>query len=602
MSKSIANVVSVCLDQFDEISEAASLLQPQLLGLSGTINDERDRFSVYVRNIGAHQTDRRSLDFRLRDASHIRSQIFSLLQSMQESLQDAKNLVRDQDSFPKEFAEQDDMNHFSEIQDLFASIARTVTCLLRLSITIQNPAPHDRFALSDITDTSHFEAHDMEHTATKYPSSSRALAERLGKANSYRRQYFKYREARHIKMASVANYDPDGQSTEASSIAEQLKNQSNQEQDLPMIDEDKMSDGGLTQTSYATTVSGFDRPRVPPLPAASQDVAFECPFCFMMVSAHTRKSWKKHVFADLRPYICLFDDCQTPMKNFQRRRNWIEHVRQQHWRIWLCPLRCGESFDTERKLQKHMPTSHPDFQAPEGLIPELMQAASRPRREWTTVPCPLCAEEMRSVKHYQHHVGHHLEDVSLFALPHCEYATMETGHDFKTPGESSGSESGEERTPSRLTVYQSIPSYQLSRRNLAAALESFFPGEKTDIGSRVTDEFTVQLPRELTVEERKHIDSVRRAGDFEKNDDGPTSYWKVYEAEDFPLFLSAFGSDWAKIAAHMGTKTPVMIKNYYLRQTEDGKKEWEDRVREADAKRARGEKLPSLPAKFENFS
>ncbi|KAI0162984.1 myb-like DNA-binding domain-containing protein [Pestalotiopsis sp. NC0098] len=74
-----------------------------------------------------------------------------------------------------------------------------------------------------------------------------------------------------------------------------------------------------------------------------------------------------------------------------------------------------------------------------------------------------------------------------------------------------------------------------------------------------------------------------------------SSYWSVSEANDFPFLLSAFGSDWAKLAAHMGTKTPVMVKNYYLRQKENGKKEWEERVSEADAKRGRGEKLPVPP-------
>ncbi|KAK6086839.1 myb-like DNA-binding domain-containing protein [Seiridium cupressi] len=74
-----------------------------------------------------------------------------------------------------------------------------------------------------------------------------------------------------------------------------------------------------------------------------------------------------------------------------------------------------------------------------------------------------------------------------------------------------------------------------------------------------------------------------------------SSYWSVSEATDFPYLLSSFGSDWVKLAAHMGTKTPVMVKNYYLRQKENGKKDWEQRVGEAEEKKARGEKLPVPP-------
>ncbi|KAG6090015.1 hypothetical protein E4U30_008247, partial [Claviceps sp. LM220 group G6] len=37
-----------------------------------------------------------------------------------------------------------------------------------------------------------------------------------------------------------------------------------------------------------------------------------------------------------------------------------------------------------------------------------------------------------------------------------------------------------------------------------------------------------------------------------------SSYWSVSEANDFPLLLRAYGSDWTAIAAHMGSKTAVM--------------------------------------------
>lgn len=38
-----------------------------------------------------------------------------------------------------------------------------------------------------------------------------------------------------------------------------------------------------------------------------------------------------------------------------------------------------------------------------------------------------------------------------------------------------------------------------------------------------------------------------------------SSYWRPAEAADFPRLLSTFGSDWAAIAAHMRTKTAVMV-------------------------------------------
>uniref|UniRef100_A0A0D2XA28 SANT domain-containing protein n=1 Tax=Fusarium oxysporum (strain Fo5176) TaxID=660025 RepID=A0A0D2XA28_FUSOF len=50
-----------------------------------------------------------------------------------------------------------------------------------------------------------------------------------------------------------------------------------------------------------------------------------------------------------------------------------------------------------------------------------------------------------------------------------------------------------------------------------------------------------------------------------------SSYWSVSESNDFPHLLRSFGSDWTGIAAHMGSKTAVMVKNYFVRQKDQGK-------------------------------
>lgn len=43
-----------------------------------------------------------------------------------------------------------------------------------------------------------------------------------------------------------------------------------------------------------------------------------------------------------------------------------------------------------------------------------------------------------------------------------------------------------------------------------------------------------------------------------------SSYWSVSESNDFPLLLRSFGSDWTAIAAHMGSKTAVMVSTVVL--------------------------------------
>lgn len=74
-----------------------------------------------------------------------------------------------------------------------------------------------------------------------------------------------------------------------------------------------------------------------------------------------------------------------------------------------------------------------------------------------------------------------------------------------------------------------------------------------------------------------------------------SSYWSVSEATDFPGLLRSFGTDWTAIATHMQTKTAVMVKNYYVRQKDNSKPEWETFAIEADNKKLRGEKRPPPP-------
>ncbi len=40
---------------------------------------------------------------------------------------------------------------------------------------------------------------------------------------------------------------------------------------------------------------------------------------------------------------------------------------------------------------------------------------------------------------------------------------------------------------------------------------------------------------------------------------GPSSYWSVPEQLDFPKLLAYYGTDWAAISNHMGSKTHTMV-------------------------------------------
>ena len=56
--------------------------------LSKEMEDALGRFEIWSGNIGAHHTGRRSLDHRLRDASHLHEHVSTLLDSLEQSLLD----------------------------------------------------------------------------------------------------------------------------------------------------------------------------------------------------------------------------------------------------------------------------------------------------------------------------------------------------------------------------------------------------------------------------------------------------------------------------------------------------------------------------------
>ncbi|KAL3954008.1 hypothetical protein ACCO45_011964 [Purpureocillium lilacinum] len=380
-----------------------------------------------------------SLDYRLRDSSHIRTHVIRLLQDLDELLEDALAIVggyefpwdqisdvkatTDQHEGTAEIADKgisvmdpnwspssnEEDSTESELDQISVDVVDVVNCLLRLN-------------------TSHYELFDIRHVQSKFNDIDAILAERLGKAISRRRQYFKYREAHHMKLSrgldlhraadattTAGSADPQ---TVASSIPQQLKGGSDPMDGLLVFSEDR-SDSGHTQTSYASSAAGKEEYRIPPLPTAASIGPFECPFCYRIITATSTASWKRHVHEDLRPYICLEKDCLAPEKEFPRRHQWMNHMKQSHWSTYTCPASCGATFPSVSACQEHIAQRHLGaYQASE--IGVLIRLGAKPLGLTEGISCPLCRDLLRSAQQYQHHVGRHQEQLALFALPIVE--------------------------------------------------------------------------------------------------------------------------------------------------------------------------------------
>ncbi|KAL2220955.1 hypothetical protein M432DRAFT_248740 [Thermoascus aurantiacus ATCC 26904] len=102
-------------------------------------------------------------------------------------------------------------------------------------------------------DTSYYECYDIRHVYAKFPQANKGIVERLGEAISWRRGYFKYREARHNKLAQGLDFGSGKteiivQSTVGSSLPQNMKFDRVSRLVLETVDEDERSNTGVSQT------------------------------------------------------------------------------------------------------------------------------------------------------------------------------------------------------------------------------------------------------------------------------------------------------------------------------------------------------------------
>lgn len=243
-----------------------------------------------------------------------------------------------------------------------------IQCLVDLSSSINCPAmdPEYRDQIPTLLTLEKRNAHDYyaDLISNKFPQASPDLVDRLGKANWSRYQ--------RIQAERIANASAEAQDISQFEAASVLAGS-------------KFHDSGLgssipAQTTYAATILSYissltdgNRPQIPPLPEeARKGQPFDCDACGKKIRARNNREWKKHLYLDLRPYICLYQRCSYNSTAFLSRELWIDHIGLDH-----------------------------------GLAPD-----------WQSQQCPLCLEQTGSGKgSILIHLARHMEDIALASLP-----------------------------------------------------------------------------------------------------------------------------------------------------------------------------------------
>ncbi|KAL9014678.1 MAG: hypothetical protein Q9173_000674 [Seirophora scorigena] len=359
--------------------------------------DERGRLRMWAANIGAHQTGQSSLEFRLRDSSHIQQQIIRLLENLAIQLEDARTVLTEGENSDEESiigSDSGDEETLSEFQQLRSSVASLISCLFEISILVRKPGRHDVRTESKDIDFTAYEWADLRHVRDKFPRADDKVTARLGQAITQRRKYLRYRERHAAKLRQGIDRDVEltGQPSRSEVLSETVATNF-RDRSVEEDSHDNTSDSGFTQTSYASTLTGGSRVTVPAAPEASTDGApFECPYCYCIVTAPNSRSWWRHVFNDLEPYVCVDIDCKTPNTLYTTRHEWLHHMKTAH-----------RHHENEKAF------------------------------------CALCENPQENQANLGRHVAQHLQELALFILPKNEASSDKDITDAKSDSSSSRS-------------------------------------------------------------------------------------------------------------------------------------------------------------------
>ncbi|KAK6828318.1 hypothetical protein PG987_011659 [Apiospora arundinis] len=217
----------------------------------------------------------------------------------------------------------------------------------------------------------------VDRVRWRYPRCETALADRLGKANWDR--VLRHREVVSENSRSELTVATPETSIPAKQAPSQVASTTFRDSALGSSAPSGIIASGHTATEYAETMVSYragqgDSIRVPPLPdGAREGKPFSCIGCGLTVNVKTKSAWKKHLFLDLQPYICLYDGCDFNRTPFPTKTQWECHVNLEH----------GQSQSTA-----------------------------------TTSECPICQENASDWQTNTNvHLARHLEEIALTVLP-----------------------------------------------------------------------------------------------------------------------------------------------------------------------------------------
>jgi len=338
-----------------------------------------------------------------------------------------------------------------DLSELIEDIDGTVGCLIRLAPNLCDPSPLDLYS----RDASISDAYpDIDLARELFPTALPAIVDRLGRANWKRRQYLKMLEKKknpgmpfsrtkmtmnHQKKSVLREVAFDAFNFQKPTLkVGSLQVETN---DRPMgnrsvygnstapseVESDLFSRPGLRRNDSLTSFALSDiqqppkRLSVPRLPVPlERGQKFQCLYCRDEINIgdhiNTDKDWERHVFGDLEPYLCTFENCLRADKTYGARDDWFRHELDSHriMKVWVCNA-CQEEFITLQAFEAHLLEKHEDIIGPDHVAMMISLCMKRSEKYLGEQHCPLCPMALKA-EALKDHISDHLEQLALTSV------------------------------------------------------------------------------------------------------------------------------------------------------------------------------------------
>lgn len=388
----IADQLKECFASFKRLISCQALELPEYNSQvkHNLWSDELGRLRIWGAKIGAHKRDVTSLDFRLRDASHVSSQIVQLLKGLHNLLVDVIALCEQEDKEhdPENALLEDEssLDGLSELQELYESIVVRIDNLFEMTLVVRKPAKLNRITSIGKLRWGPSTDFDLMYVQHKFPVASKQLQENLTAALTMRRAVLEYYDIHRYKYARRIDATSDEDTPQESEPAESIA-PATEYNPKSILYEDTRSQ---SEDSVQSTRSLMDpkRPLHIPIPEEiHRKRPYPCPYCHYLLDIYNPRQYTRHVFEDITPYQCVFTWCTHNHELLASKSAWLQHMHQAHSALWI---------------------------------------------EASQKQCFMCGQETFAEKKFDKHIARHLEDLAIFVLPSLDDEDESNVADAKT--------------------------------------------------------------------------------------------------------------------------------------------------------------------------